>query len=259
MKYKAAFFDIDGTLVSFRTHSVPVSALEALERARRAGMRIFISTGRPYADMEPVKMVPYDGAVALNGADCRWRDGRVVEKHLIDYKDFRILYEAGLEMDFAVGLELDEGIFVNKVTPPVLELAEAIAHPVPTVCDIDALFREKGCAQMCVYFTSEVEAEVMRRVPNLIASRWLPCFADVDPKGVTKASGIEAFAREMGISVAETVAFGDGGNDTPMLVAAGLGVAMGNASDSVKSQADYITSSVDDDGIARALDYILSL
>lgn len=259
MKYKAAFFDIDGTLVSFRTHRVPDSTIKALEKARCAGMRIFISTGRPYADMEPVQMVPYDGAVALNGADCRWRDGRVVEKHLISYEDFRTVYEAGLEMGFTVGLELDEGIFINKITPPVLELAEAIAHPIPTVCDIDALFREKGCSQMCVYFTVDVETEVMRRVPNLIASRWLPCFADVDPAGVTKASGIASFAREMGISVAETVAFGDGGNDVPMLVAAGLGVAMGNAADSVKSQADYVTSSVDDDGIARALDYILSL
>ena len=259
MKYKAAFFDIDGTLVSFKTHRVPVSTIEALEKARCAGMRIFISTGRPYADMAPVEMVPYDGAVALNGADCRWRDGRVVAKHLIDYKDFRVIYEAGLEMGFTVGLELDEGIFINKITPSVYVLAEAIAHPVPTVCDVDAMFREKGCGQLCVYFTPEQEAEVMARVPSLIATRWHPCFADVDPVGVTKASGIEAFAREMGISVDETVAFGDGGNDTPMLVAAGLGVAMGNAADSVKSRADYVTSSVDDDGIARALDYILSL
>ena len=259
MKYKAAFFDIDGTLVSFRTHRVPDSTIKALENARCAGMRILISTGRPYADMEPVQMVPYDGAVALNGADCRWRDGRVVEKHLIDYKDFQILYDAALEFGFSVGLELDEGIFINKITPPVYELAEAIAHPIPTVCDVRALFREKGCGQVCAYFTSEVEAKVMPRVPSLLASRWHPCFADVNPVGVTKASGIAAFAREMGISVAETVAFGDGGNDVPMLVAAGLGVAMGNASDSVKSQADYVTSSVDDDGISRALDYILSL
>ncbi len=259
MKYKAAFFDIDGTLVSFETHRVPVSTLEATRRARAAGMRIFISTGRPYADMEPVSEVPYDGAVALNGADCRWRDGRVVEKHLIDYKDFRIVLEAGEQMDFAVGLELDGGIFVSKVTPPVLELAEAIAHPVPTVCDIYALFREKGCGQLCVYFTSEIEQEVMSRVPALVASRWHPCFADVDPAGVSKASGIAAFAREMGIDVSETVAFGDGGNDVPMLEAAGLGVAMGNADSSVKARAGLVTSCVDEDGIARALEHILSL
>lgn len=259
MKYKAAFFDIDGTLVSFHTHRVPVSALEAIKKAQAMGMRIFISTGRPYADMEPVKTVPYDGAVALNGADCRWRDGRVVEKHLIDYKDFRILYEAALEYGFSVGLELDEGIFVNRITPPVLVLAEAIAHPIPTVCDVDALFREKGCGQMCVYFTQDEEVEVMKRVPALIASRWHPCFADVNPRGVTKASGIASFAREMGIGIDETVAFGDGGNDVPMLEAAGLGVAMGNASDEVKARAGYVTASVDDDGLAQALEYIMSL
>lgn len=259
MKYKAAFFDIDGTLVSFNTHRVPDSALEAIKKARAMGMRIFISTGRPYADMEPVQTVPYDGAVALNGADCRWRDGRVVEKHLIDYKDFRILYEAALEYGFSVGLELDEGIFVNRITPPVLVLAEAIAHPVPTVCDVDALFREKGCGQMCVYFTQDEEVEVMKRVPALIASRWHPCFADVNPRGVTKASGIASFAREMGIGIDETVAFGDGGNDVPMLEAAGLGVAMGNASDEVKARAGYVTASVDDDGLAQALEYIMSL
>ena len=49
------------------------------------------------------------------------------------------------------------------------------------------------------------------------------------------------------------MAFGDGGNDTEMLLAAGIGVAMGNATDELKDAADYITSSVDDDGILRAL------
>ena len=99
----------------------------------------------------------------------------------------------------------------------------------------------------------------MKRVPALIASRWHPCFADVNPRGVTKASGIASFAREMGIGIDETVAFGDGGNDVPMLEAAGLGVAMGNASDEVKARAGYVTASVDDDGLAQALEYIMSL
>ena len=57
----------------------------------------------------------------------------------------------------------------------------------------------------------------------------------------------------MGISIEETISFGDGGNDIPMIEAAGLGIAMGNASDDVKAAADYITASVDDDGFAAAL------
>lgn len=55
------------------------------------------------------------------------------------------------------------------------------------------------------------------------------------------------------IAIADTMAFGDGGNDIAILRQAGIGVAMGNANDDVKAVANYITSSVDDDGIANAL------
>ena len=44
---KALFFDIDGTLVSFKTHEIPVSTIEALTAAKAKGIHIFISTGRP--------------------------------------------------------------------------------------------------------------------------------------------------------------------------------------------------------------------
>ena len=50
-----------------------------------------------------------------------------------------------------------------------------------------------------------------------------------------------------------TIAFGDGGNDTSMIKAAGIGVAMGNALESLKEVADYTTTSVDDDGVLNAL------
>ena len=57
----------------------------------------------------------------------------------------------------------------------------------------------------------------------------------------------------MGLDISETMAFGDGGNDMSMLSAAGVGVAMGNTLDKVKAEADYVTTSVDDDGIRNAL------
>ena len=56
--------------------------------------------------------------------------------------------------------------------------------------------------------------------------------------------------------MADTVAFGDGGNDIPMLKEAAVGVAMGNASDEVKKAADYVTDNVDDDGIRNALEHL---
>lgn len=57
------------------------------------------------------------------------------------------------------------------------------------------------------------------------------------------------------IPLKECMAFGDGGNDIAMLQHAGIGVAMGNADDDVKQYADYVTDSVDEDGIFKALKF----
>ena len=59
-------------------------------------------------------------------------------------------------------------------------------------------------------------------------------------------------AEHLGLDSQNTIAFGDGGNDTSMIRAAGIGVAMGNALESLKQEADYITTTVDEDGILNA-------
>ena len=71
--------------------------------------------------------------------------------------------------------------------------------------------------------------------------------------GISKATGLSAFADYYGIEMAEIMACGDGGNDIPMLKAAGIGVAMGNASEQVKSVADFVTDTVDDNGLCKVL------
>lgn len=93
----------------------------------------------------------------------------------------------------------------------------------------------------------------MASMPNSLAARWSPYFADVVAKGCTKAVGIDRIIEHYGIALEETMAFGDGGNDIAMLQHVGVGVAMGNAMDDVKASADYVTTSVDEDGIAVAL------
>ena len=73
---RAIFLDVDGTLISFKTHEIPASARDALVRAHARGIRLFIATGRAANDLAPLEGIPYDGVVSLNGARCVANDGR---------------------------------------------------------------------------------------------------------------------------------------------------------------------------------------
>ena len=85
------------------------------------------------------------------------------------------------------------------------------------------------------------------------ASVWNPLFADVNEKGVTKAYGIDKMLEICGIDLSNTLSFGDGGNDIPMLEHTALSVCMGNADSAVREASDYVTETVDEDGVATAL------
>ena len=78
-------------------------------------------------------------------------------------------------------------------------------------------------------------------------------FADILPEGGGKPNGLAAMLKHFGWTRDEAIAFGDGGNDVTMLDYAGIGVAMGNACDTAKQAADYVTDDIMKDGLAKAL------
>ena len=223
---KALFFDIDGTLVSFKTHEIPVSTIEALEAAKAKGIQIFISTGRPRVIINNLSALQernlIDGYITMNGAYC------FVE---------------------------DTVIYKSPIPTAEVDALTAFCHERNIPCIL------VGEHDICVNQPGEVVEEIFHRqlkvdpVPHCEMGRWHPAFVDVTAKGNTKQNGIDQIIRHFGIKLEETMAFGDGGNDISMLRHAGIGVAMGNANDDVKAASNYTTTSVDEDGIANALKY----
>ncbi|MDE6828080.1 MAG: Cof-type HAD-IIB family hydrolase [Alistipes sp.] len=250
---RALFFDVDGTLVSFATHRVPDSARRALEEAHARGVLVFIATGRTFADLGVIAGLPCDGIVSLNGAECLLPDGGRIADTPVPPDEFERALAVAQEFGFPVMLEMNEGIFVDRLTPEVVEFARQVDLSVPVEADLRELFERHSCRQLCFFVDPLLEPRVMARVPGLAASRWSPLFVDVNVRGVNKAAGAGIFASRFGFSMAEAMAFGDGGNDVPLLRAAGVGVAMGNACDEARQAADYVTASVDDDGVRKAL------
>jgi Cof subfamily protein (haloacid dehalogenase superfamily) len=254
VKY-ALFFDIDGTLVSFKTHAIPPSAIFALTQAKANGHRVFISTGRPPLIITNLGAIEHliDGYVTINGALC-FVGNEVVKCKAIPKEDvLTVVHDAqakdyGLivvgEKDVAV---LDprgevDSVFRGEIAVENLDLAKPL----------DVVLRQR-VLQLTPFFPAEYEPGLMARIPGCTSGRWHPAFTDITAKGADKGEGILTMAAHIGVNPLFTMAFGDGGNDSSMIRVAGVSVAMGNALDSLKREADYTTTSVDDDGILNAL------
>ena len=81
---------------------------------------------------------------------------------------------------------------------------------------------------------------------------------ELNAPGISKGRGLMALAERLGLALDEVMAVGDSGNDLTMLEAAGLGVAMGNATEEIKQAADVITADNNHDGVAEAIEkYVL--
>ena len=248
---KAVFFDIDGTLVSFKTHEVPASTVKALAALREKGVKVFIATGRQKGSINNLGSLQFDGYVTLNGGFCLAGD-KVIYKRSIPQEDIQALIRYQQEKPFPCALVEEDGLFQNYIDENAFSLYGLLNFPLPPVRPLEEN-NGKEVFQLIAFFQAANEQEIMSVLPHCEATRWNPLFADVVPKGSSKAIGIDHIIAHYGIALEETMAFGDGGNDIPMLRHAGIGVALGNASDEVKASADWVTTSVDEDGIMNAL------
>ena len=254
MKYKAAFFDFDGTLCSFKTHAVPPSAIEALRLARQNGVMVFLATGRHpmiFMQNDQAAALPFDGYLTSNGQYC-YNKKEIIHRMYIPDADKRALVAWLAENPMSLLFLSQKEVYINRIDDRV-RAANAVLRSMDA-----SVFPAERCLDQNVFaflFYGEAgeEDDFMKQMPGCKAVRWHPTFADIIPKNGGKDAGIDAMLRYYGIGLDETIAFGDAQNDLDMIRHVGTGVAMGNAADYLKEAADYITDSVDDDGIFNAL------
>ena len=253
----ALFFDIDGTLVSFKTHEIPGSTISALTRAKARGHKVFIATGRPPLIITNLGAIEdlIDGYVTINGALCFVGD-KVVRCKEIPNETARLVTQDALEKSYGLIVVGEKDVAVLDPNDEVDRVfrQEIAVENLTQAQPLDIVLKQR-ILQLTPFFSEEYERELMARIPGCIAGRWHPAFTDVTARGADKGEGIMAMAIHMGLDPRYTMAFGDGGNDSSMIRKAGIGVAMGNALDSLKQEADYITTSVDEDGILNALQH----
>lgn len=250
---KALFFDIDGTLVSFNTHRIPQSTVDALRQAKAKGVKVYISTGRPVDFINNLSQIEdlIDGYITTTGALC------IVGKE--KFNCHRISPENVDKLIAAARAKGKACVVVGTEHIAVVNDSEELTRQFRKGLNLDYDFYplsdvlQEPILQVSPFFDKAEEEDVMKEMTDCVSSRWHPAFTDITNVNADKGKALLAMCDHEGFKVSETMAFGDGGNDISIIRQAGIGVAMGNATDEVKAHADYVTTSVDDNGVVNAL------
>lgn len=266
MDYKLIAFDIDDTLLNTKKQISPKTKA-ALMNAQKNGIRLAVCSGRlpygvrPYA--EKLDVFKYGGYyMGFNGGAIFNSDRELISTTYLDSKYIEPVYEILRPTNITTMVHKGDVIFADKKENDYTHIEpDVIGLPLNRVDDI-AEYVDWDLHKILL----SGEPETLKHTEALLKDKFggeldiylsAPWFLEVMPKGIDKGVGLEIICKNMGISTAEAIAFGDSFNDISMLKKAGKGVAMGNAEEAVKAAADMVTSDCDSDGIAAALRMLL--
>lgn len=253
------FFDIDGTLVDDATQQIPPSAAAAIEALNRRGHIPVVNTGRPFYHIDPrIRALPFQAWICGCGMQVRLNDNwlinaspdedlcrRVVE--LVRQCQISVLYEGEKEL-------YSDGKW--SLCPQVVTESVRMQKKGFRTREISSLPQPR----FLKFVTFDRPGSDGARLEQALA----PYFDCIDRgggmrefmlKGYSKAGGMERLLSHLRISREDTLAVGDSTNDLPMFLAAGHTAAMGNAMAQLKEHAEFVSTSVLEDGIAAALSH----
>ncbi len=273
---KLLFFDIDGTLLD-SLGNLPESAVTAMRKAQAKGHKMFLCSGRSYNQIPDTLLdFGFDGIVAATGTYVEYEGKQI---HHDTYGRDRMQQIIDLFRGTNVGMlfqtrdycltarESYEPHFLNAFRDYGIEI-DALTDRAPfrkTIYDeaIEDYPENYPNVESIIYLNSPYTVDELKTMVHDGLNVELASFKPQEPYSGeitlgrnTKGSGMQMVLDALGKTKEDIICFGDGPNDFDMFDASGYAVAMGNAMESVKAKADYITDAVEEDGIYHAMAYL---
>ena len=257
---KIVFFDIDGTLCDEKME-IPDSTVVAIRQLRSNGHKAFLCSGRARGNIRSKKLeaIGFDGVIAACGNHVEM-NGEIIYERILEAELVRKIIRLCRENRMPIVLEgpvkhwldangFEEDPYVDYLFADLGDAAVVLAEGVDAYTD--DIYINKFSADIMEYTDFDTiknalddEFDFLIHEGNVV---------ECVPKGTSKATGIEWLCKHLGIAIENTYAIGDSVNDLDMLRFVGHGIAMGNATQIAKDAAEYITTSIHEDGIYNAL------
>lgn len=256
---KIMFFDIDGTLLSETTHTIPKSTILGLQKAKQRGHLIFINTGRPYSTIDKcIKDLEPDGYICGCGTYIRYHDEVLFSKTLSPQKCFAVRdlirktnVEGILEGKNAV-------YFDNNIRHPFLKNLKKKYQATPDFKVSTFDDPELSFDKLAIWFDEQGDIDTFKQeiTKDFEYITRAADFGEIMPLGCSKATGIQFLLDYFNIEKDDAYVFGDSFNDEAMLKYVKHAIVMGNGEPELFKLAYYVTKDIEEDGIYHALEHL---
>ncbi|GAE84699.1 haloacid dehalogenase-like hydrolase [Bacteroides reticulotermitis JCM 10512] len=265
MKYKLLVLDVDGTLLD-NSKEISKRTLAALVKVQQMGVRVVLASGRPTYGLMPLAktlelgnyggyILSYNGCQVINA-----KDGTLLFERRINPEMLPYLEKKARKNGFSM-FTYNENILVTNDPDNAHIQYEAQLNNLEIVREDNFSIAVDFAPCKCMLVSDDEETLVgleehwkRRLAGTLDAFRSESHFLEVVPCGIDKANTLGALMEMLGVKSEEVIAIGDGVCDVTMIQMAGIGVAMGNAQESVKRCAEMVTASNEEDGVAIAVE-----
>lgn len=261
---RLAVFDIDRTLVPPEKGEIAPETVAALKQLQEKGIKTAIASGRLYAFLQPeILNLGFDYYIMSNGTYVTDGNGNVLEEIILQPGVVEAFSEEMIRRDYPFNIRYCMGhitgnpnVTVFQRMQPIWEKQHFRGKPPKAMMEEYEPREGERPVSLGGFIPEQELPEFAELFPKL---SFLPVFesplCDINPAGVSKATGVEMVCCLAGIDIRDTIAFGDDRNDLEMIEAAGIGVAMGNGIQSVKDAADYVTANSEALGVVAALQH----
>lgn len=264
MSIKLIAIDIDGTLINSNFQVTP-EVHDAIQQAKQQGVKIVLCTGRPIAGVQKLLkeldlfsgedfVITYNGSLVQNT-----RTKETISSFSLTYEDYLDIDFLARKLNLHVHTEDEDTIYTanRDISPYTIHEAHLTDMPVKYRTQ-EEMSPDLSYIKMIIVDEPDLIDAAVPHIPTIYQEKYnivksAPFFLEFVNKAAHKGSGLKRLADHLQLDVSEVMAIGDNENDLSMIQYAGLGVAMGNAVDSVKQQADAMTLSNDEHGVAEAI------